>query len=64
MIHFLLQHPRDHSLGRERNQNSDSYALRHQLEEQLKDDNDDINDESLLNEQKTKLNRFIFTTNT
>jgi hypothetical protein len=54
---FFASTPRDHSSVRGRNQNSDSHALRHELEEQLKDDNDDINDESLLNEQKTKLNR-------
>ncbi|CAF3709392.1 unnamed protein product [Rotaria sp. Silwood1] len=45
---FLASTPRDRSLLHGRNENSNSHALRRQLEEQLKDDND----ESLLNNQK------------
>ncbi len=49
---FLASTPRDRSLVIGRNESSDSNALRRELEEHLKDDQD----ESLLNDQKTKSN--------
>ncbi len=58
---FSASTPRDRSLLTGRNESSDSNTLRRQLEEQLKDDNEDINDESLLNDQKVKSNLTIGT---
>ncbi len=49
---FLASTPRDRSLLNGKNESSDSNDLRHQLEEQLKDDSD----ESLLSDQKSKSN--------
>jgi len=53
---FLASTPRDRSLLMGRNESSDSNALRRQLEEQLNDDDDDY---SLLNDQKSKSNLTI-----
>ncbi len=49
---FFASTPRDHSLLSERNESSDSNAFQRQLEEQLRDDND----ESLFNDQQGESN--------
>jgi hypothetical protein len=56
---FFASTPRDHSLLTGRNENSDYNALQRQLEEQLKDENDendDIDNDSFSNDQRGKSN--------
>ena len=53
---LLASTPRDRSLLTGRNENGDSRTFHRQLEDRLKDENDDLNDESLFNEQKTSSN--------
>jgi hypothetical protein len=56
---FFASTPRDHSLLTGRNENSDYNALQRQLEEQLKDENDendDIDNDSFSNDHKGKSN--------